>query len=748
MLNFSLEQGYALSTMLAVAAAAILLASVFYRRAFRNLHRRQWIILLALRSLAIVLIVLLLFRPTFSYTKELTELPAVIFVLDTSSSMSIADDAAGNRRFDQARKHLSGWCDQLKDDFSLHLIEFSERAKPLHDLKQLATLSPDGRATSLSRALVSAAKLLPRDEVEAVILLSDGIHNSARSPLRVAVKMGVIVHTVGVGSSLRGNASYRDLQITGLNCPQRLMLNNKARITATVEGFGLAGHVATVVLEEDGREIQQAELTIDGIEGSQEVVFEFRPTAKGRHAYNVRVAAAGQEKIKENNQRSAVSTVIEPGIRVLYIEGTLRAEYGALVDRFLAKDPDLEFCAMVQTRPNVFLTRTNIDGLKLDAIPADAETVNSFDVFIIGDLDSSYLKPAQQELIARRVRHGAGLILLGGYHALGPGGYARTTLGKLLPVELGDRDVGQITESFLPRLTPEGVRHPIFANIDRFFPTAAAEAKEPGLPLLQGCTRVMAARPAGTVLAVCALAEGTPPVLAVGPVGAGRAAVFTGDTTRKWQQGPRVLDRESPFLRFWGQTVRWLAGRADTVEATAGVVAATDKGYYEPEEIVRISAVVRNEKGEAATDVTVTAKVRPPSGGVDEVALSAVAGPGGHYSGTYEPDAVGSFQVETSARVGELTVTAPKNTFEVGRPNLEFEKLDLDEKMLAKIASETGGRYYHITTADHLIDQLDSSGRKKRIIIERRLYWPPGFWLIFVAAISTEWILRRKWRLR
>ena len=748
MLNFTLEQGYAVSTMLAVAAAAILLTSLFYRRAFRNLQRRQWLVLLALRSAAIVLIVLLLFRPMFSYTKELTELPAVIFVLDSSSSMSIADDAAGNRRFDQARDRLTAWCEQLKDDFSLQLIEFSERAKPLDDVKQLAALSPDGKATSLSRALVSAAKILPRDEVEAVVLLSDGIHNSARSPLQVAVKMGVVVHTVGVGSSLRSNASYRDLQVTGLNCPDRLMLNNKARITATIEGVGLTGHVTTVVLEEDGREIQQQELTVDGVEGSQEVVFEFRPTAKGRHAYSVGVAAAGEEKIKENNQRRAVSTVIEPGIRVLYIEGTLRAEYGALVDRFLAKDPDLEFCAMVQTRPNVFLTRTNIDGLKLTSIPADAETVNSFDVFIIGDLDSSYLRPAQQELIARRVRDGAGLIMLGGYHGLGPGGYAQTTLGKLLPVELGDRDVGQITESFLPQLTPEGVRHPIFANIGQFFPTAGSEAKEPGLPPLQGCTRVMAARPAATVLAVCPLAEGIPPLLAVCPVDAGRAAVFAGDTTRRWQQGPRVLDRESPFLRFWGQTVRWLAGRTTAVEAKAGVVANTDKGYYEPEEIVRISAVVRDEKGEAASDVKVTAKVRLPSGRVDEVALSLVAGPGGHYSGTYEPNNAGSFQVETSARIGELTVTAQKNTFEVGRPNLEFEKLDLDEKMLTSIASETGGRYYHITTAGHLIDQLDGTGRKKRIIMEQRLYWPPGFWLVFVAVLTTEWVLRRKWQLR
>ena len=67
------------------------------------------------------------------------------------------------------------------------------------------------------------------------------------------------------------------------------------------------------------------------------MLFEFIPTAKGRHTYTVKVPAVAEEKIKENNQRSAVSTVVELGIRVLYVEGTLRAEYGALVDRSCRK---------------------------------------------------------------------------------------------------------------------------------------------------------------------------------------------------------------------------------------------------------------------------------------------------------------------------------------------------------------------------------------------------------------------------
>ena len=343
------------------------------------------------------------------------------------------------------------------------------------------------------------------------------------------------------------------------------------------------------------------------MEGSQQAAFEFTPTTKGRHTYTVRVPQVANERITENNSRSAVATVHEAEISVLYIEGTLRAEYGALVDRFLSRDPDLEFCALVQIRPNVFMQRTNISDLRLAAIPTDRETIGRFDVFIIGDLDSSYIRPEQQRMILDRVNAGAGLVMLGGYHSLGPGGYAGTPLGDALPVVLGNRDRA-IPDPFLPTLTPEGARHPIFANIAGILSHTSGPPQTPGLTPLGGCTRVERAKPGASVLATLGTeanairplkkgataglsssagdfnrnntagqaSSGTRisqnklfqqvamPVLAVQPTGRGRTAVFTGDTTRNWQQVSQSLDRESPFLRFWGQMVRWLANREES----------------------------------------------------------------------------------------------------------------------------------------------------------------------------------------
>ncbi len=342
-MSLTLAQGYSIATMLAVAAVAILLAGAFYRRAFSSLPRQQFWTLLGLRAAAILLVVMLLFRPVLSYQDSPTERPALIFLLDTSASMSISDDASGSSRFSQARDKLTKWCEKLKSDFRLRLISFAEEGDTLEGPGSLVALKPTGSATSLSRAMAAAARQFAANEVAAVVLLSDGIDNSAGNPLEAARKTGMTVHTVGVGASLRDNPSYRDIQVTGIDCPDHLILNNMAKVTGSIDAVGLGGRVIQPILEEDDKQVAQAELTLDDVEGSQQVTFEFRPTTKGRHTYTVRVDPVEGEKIVENNQRSAVATVVEAGIHVLYIEGTLRAEYGALVDRFLAKDPDLEF---------------------------------------------------------------------------------------------------------------------------------------------------------------------------------------------------------------------------------------------------------------------------------------------------------------------------------------------------------------------------------------------------------------------
>ena len=811
MTELVLAQGYTFFQLFVVLFVSWGITTFFYWRTFHTLNHRRFFTLLLLRYVSIAVVVFLLFRPMLQYTKEQVQRKSIVFAVDTSASMGISDGAGvaaalGDDqadgpvrmqvRVDQAKDKIKAWSEKLQKDFSLHLLEFADRATNLQDISLAPTLKAEGNSTSLTMALIGALsvtdaenKKIPPKEIEALFLFSDGQHNTARNPANDAQRLGVPVYAIGVGTGLKSSSSFKDVQVSDIRVPERLTLNNRARITAGIDAVGLEGRTVRVILEEDitfatdptrgkkadaenapenelqpvvadpannRREIGRKELVLDAIEGAQDVMFEFKPEKVGRTLYIARVEPLGDEAIKENNERQTAALVVEPGMRVFYLEGTLRPEYGAIVERFLSKDPDLEFCAMVQTKPNVFQRRTNIEDFDLKGLPTDQETIDSFDVFIIGDIDSSYFRPEVQEMIVKRIKSGAGLIMLGGYHSLGPGGYTGSPIGENLPVILGNREIGQYTEPFMPKLTPDGTASTVFANIADFFPSSLGPATKEGLPMLAGCTKILSLRPGATVLATCpgskVLVSGGEvdmPVLATLPVGEGRTAVFTGDTTRRWQQGPRAMNQDTPFMQFWGQFVRYMGGREGAVLREAGVSASVDKAYYEPEESVTVTATVKNEDGQGTEKAVVTATMIRPDGKEDSIKLEPVQGTPGRYLGTYEPKTIGQHEVKASAKFEGLELKAPeKMILDVGRPNMEFDRLDLNEELMTKIADASGGRYSHITTADFLVDQLNRDLMKKKVIEQVRLAPPLFFWMVFVFLLTVEWALRRRYHLR
>ncbi len=186
MFRLTLEEGYSVWTMPVVAAAAVMLAGVFYRRVLGPLLPSRWRFLLVLRAIAILLVVLLLFRPVLSLERDESRRRELVLLIDSSASMLTADDATGSTRFDRARTRVLDWAGRLKREFAVHVLTFSERAESLDKPVALARLEPTGPSTSLIRALSAAAQAAPRRDIEAIVLFSDGIHNAAGDPVAAA----------------------------------------------------------------------------------------------------------------------------------------------------------------------------------------------------------------------------------------------------------------------------------------------------------------------------------------------------------------------------------------------------------------------------------------------------------------------------------------------------------------------------------------------------------------------------------
>jgi len=683
--------------VVALTVGAILFVILFYVRAVRRVGSRPGWPLAALRLAGVLLLLLLIFRPVVSFERECKEKPRTLFVIDTSGSMSIRDFSNQPSRLRRVTDRLRDLSGDVESDFEARYVAFDAGARTLEGSGALRGLEPTGKATHISRGVAAALTGQPTRDIAALFLFTDGLDNSADDPVEALVRAQVPVTVVGVGTRLRQEGSFRDIVLEDVENPPRVTVNNVVAIDAFVDSIGFPDRVVDVRLEQDGRVLTTKRLVLDNTEGRQKVTLEFTPRTTGQFAYKVVVPVDDTERIRENNEHAFPMTVTDPKIRVLYIEGTLRTEYREL-RRVLETDPNVEILSLIRVDETTFNQQGNIRGVTLTGFPRERKQMQFFDVFIIGDIDRTFFGTQQLGLVRDVVKEGKGLLMIGGYHSLGPGGYAGTPIEEALPVFLGDRAIGQEKEPFLPKLTEAGIAHPIFAGIADFFPYQSRPPKR-RLPDLRGCVVTRGPQPGALVLAAHPTRrdEGGDwlPVVAVKQFGQGRAMTFTADTTWQWSLQLRAMRRESPFVRFWGQTIRWLASKELKERATKpGVEAYTDKTYYRPGEKVTFGANVRAEEGRATNRAETHAVVTLPDGSTTTLTLPYRVGTTGEYGAEFDPPEPGDYKAVVSGRNPETGAVYGQTElrFQVGRPNLEFDRLDIDEGLLRRIAKETNGR--------------------------------------------------------
>jgi uncharacterized membrane protein len=752
-LEFAVNWPWVAVLGLLVAAAGFVF--FFYRVVLRTLRGRRAWLLVGMRLTAVVLLFLLIFRPVLSYERQYREKLRLLFAVDTSASMSILDYANQPDRLSRVVERLRGLSRDYGDDFEARYVAFDSSARPVESARGLLDLRPEGKATHLGRGLAAALAGQPKQDVAAFFLLSDGQDNSADDPVQAAVAAEVPVMAVGVGTKLRQEGSFRDLLVEKVECPPRVTVNNVAVVDAFIESVGLPDRVVDVRLMQEEQVLATQRLVLDNKEGAQKVSLEFTPRQTGQFTYAVALPLDDAERIRENNAQTFTVTVTDPKIKVLFIEGVIRNEYREL-RRVWETDPNVELLAFVQVESGAFLQQGNIRGVALTGFPREKKEMEMFDVFVIGDLDRTFFTAQQVGLLKDVVADGKGFLMLGGYHSLGPGGYERSPVEEILPVFVGARNIGQEKDPFVPKLTDAGMVHPIFEGIQEFFATPAGAAKRDLSPL-RGCVVTAGPQPGAVVLAVHP-ARRDPSgawltLAAVKPFGEGRTMVFTADTTWQWVVPMRALGRDSPYVRFWGQAVRWLASKELKQRATKpGVEALADKTYYRPGESVALSAEVRAEEGRATNRARTTATVTLPNGTTTSLPLPYRPGTTGEYTASFTPPEPGDYQVvvaalnpETNALYGQAEVR-----FQVGRPNLEFDRLDLNEALLRRLAQETGGRYLDLYDVATVIQDLRRARREKtaavrlNFIPERHVPWT---FALFVLIITVEWIVRKRYQL-
>ena len=103
-------------------------------------------------------------------------------LIDATQSMEHADSAGGRSRFAEAGGIAAAVADHLNDRYEVHLRTFAKKTAPIEPA-ELASLKPTGETTDLAAAIDESLQGdVPQGQ--ALVLLSDGIHNAPRGHRR------------------------------------------------------------------------------------------------------------------------------------------------------------------------------------------------------------------------------------------------------------------------------------------------------------------------------------------------------------------------------------------------------------------------------------------------------------------------------------------------------------------------------------------------------------------------------------
>jgi uncharacterized membrane protein len=740
--------------VLSAAGLAAALAALLYRAQRSSLPGRWLRTLSGFRAAAVVVVAVFLLQPVVRLTTTRRQSTTVAVLLDVSESMGLTDTASGRSRLAEAVWALTegGMLDRLRAAHRVRAFAFGAVTEEIAEGMDLAGLEPEHSATATAEAFRSVAGSLGSERLAGVVLLTDGVTTRGPPPPEAAAELGVPVCPVAVGGDVGERGRFFDVGIVHTPVAPRLAVDNTASLTASVAHRGLLAFspeqrtLRVRLLDGDGEAVATT-VRLPAADGTTEVSLDYVPAEVGLRELQVVVDSLPGEPVTENNAGSFTAQVSDPVIRVLIVEGVARSEYRFL-RRTLEADPNLEVTAVVKVSPRRFLVQGVQPGIDLGGgLPARAEDMDRFHVVVLGDVGRDEFTPQRLDELRSFVDRGGALLALGGYHAFGAGGHADGPLADVLPLTMEGRHDGHVDEPFVPVLTPEGREHLVFNGCSEFLATGQA--------VLQGANRVTGAKPGADVLAEHpreAVGGRPMPVVAVHRYGAGRALAVTADTTWQWKLGGAAGPPAQAYDRFWRQSLRWLAGRTAPAAPVRPVRAWAARTECDPADPVEIEARVADAGGRPVADAAVEVEISYPtpveSGGNwsehTTVRLEPSAAAPGAYALRWPAPAGGLYRATARATVGGQSLGEDRFEFAVGRFPSEFDDVGVDEEALRAVAARTGGVLRTPATAADVADVLPRDLSTVVHRMELSLWNAPWCFVLFLAFITTEWVLRKR----
>ena len=765
--NLVFQPIFSSTLMLVIAAIAVLMMSI--GPSFANIAFRQRMTLSLLRLGVIGLAFLALLRPGCVELTEQNQAAVLIVAMDVSRSMDLPHILDNSTRWNSVKELIATNQDRFDQlagkKIEVKFYQFDSELTSLEVEGGVVQLpkDPTGSETDIGTSILEATLGVRDRRLLAMVLLSDGVQNVLDPEIEMTDAVNALndieAPLIAVPFGTAGDSGQlADVAITSFAEQMVVNKNSDLNAQATLVARGYANQdikVDLVISDGKNEQIVASELVRPN-EAYEElnVRLKYRPTEPGEYRISVRAVPLPGEVAVRNNSLDGFLTVRDKGMRVLLLAGSLGWEQRALRDSL----PALDFVDM-QFRP-LFTPPVEIRNRKwpIRDLAEEFSDDTRYDVYILCNVDSRALWNKREKSgpladLAEAVRGGKGLLMLGGTHSFGPGGYADTPLADLLPVEMKSSETQPFEADILKELH---INRPIqlVPSRDHFLTrisdTESTKDAWRNLPPLVGANRLVPKKSATVSVFLQSDDEARHPILISTNVG-GRVLAFAGDSTWRW----RMSDHRKQFDQFWRQLVLYLAfwdSKNDqnlTIDLT--------KRRFTPNSRIRFGVNVRTATGDFVDGVNFKAILQLPDGTQEQIAIVPNGTDG--YRCELNRDLVGN------SGLHRIVIEAAKDGNFAGRGEREFVILDRDKEkanpaanpqQLVRLASQTaefGGTAIQPEQLSGLLDEYIANPPIKKIEIPTS--WRLGekmldaslFLGAFVLLLAVEWGLRKKWGL-
>ena len=399
-----------------IAVALIVLAVIVYQRTLPPIGSPRRRLLATIRAVVLVMILFLIFEPVLRWLDRNEERAKILLLVDRSASMSISDNGIVRDSLVEnflRRSELA----YLSSRGELRTFVFGDTAVQM-SLDSIKMSAASYVGTNPAGAWIAARSATSSEDIGAVVILTDGAHNSGPNPERAATESGVPIYTVGVGdTTLRRDGLIADLLTNDI-----AYKGTQVPVRVRVRAQGVAGKTSRLhLLDSRSRTLLNESVSFEGSLYEKTYDATFTAEKEGELRITAILDSIAGELTTENNRRSRVVRILDSKYNVLIVAGKPSPDVTYL-RQSLGQDTTIEVDAYVEAKNGLVGNRS-----------FSQETVDNAELIVFVDYPTNASNRQLWDAVANRLNQD-GVPLL---YQHGPD-VSQATLSKIatrLPVE-------------------------------------------------------------------------------------------------------------------------------------------------------------------------------------------------------------------------------------------------------------------------------------------------------------------------